>query len=253
MKEFNTTGVCIPSKHYMVDLSDKVAEIGKMVDEQKYFTINRARQYGKTTTLNALRKALGSRYNVILIDFQGIDADAFCSGATFSQAFARQIIDLHEFQGAQIPPEIVGALQAFATADPRQIKMDELFRVFKRWIQGSPQPIVLMIDEVDSASSNQVFPDFLSQLRKDYISRETSGGPAFQSVILAGVTDVKHLKSRIREDEQHKVNSPWNIAADFNVDMSLSASGIQGMLDEYEADHHTGMNTGEIAKLIREL
>ena len=26
MKEFNTTAVCIPSKHYMVDFSGRVAE-----------------------------------------------------------------------------------------------------------------------------------------------------------------------------------------------------------------------------------
>ena len=53
MKEFNTTAVCIPSKHYMVDITERVKEIKKMVDAGKYFTINRARQYGKTTTLNA--------------------------------------------------------------------------------------------------------------------------------------------------------------------------------------------------------
>ena len=58
VKRFNTTAVCIPSKHYMVDISDKVAEIKKMVDDGKYFTINRARQYGKTTTLSALHGVL---------------------------------------------------------------------------------------------------------------------------------------------------------------------------------------------------
>ena len=72
MKEFNTTAVCIPSKHYMVDISDKVREIRKMVDAGKYFTINRARQYGKTTTLNALRKALAPEYEVASLDFQGL-------------------------------------------------------------------------------------------------------------------------------------------------------------------------------------
>lgn len=45
MKEFNTTGLCIPSKHYMVDLSERVAEIRKLVDAGKYFTINRARLF----------------------------------------------------------------------------------------------------------------------------------------------------------------------------------------------------------------
>ena len=58
MKEFNTTGVCVPSKHYMVDLTERVSEIKKPIDDGRYFTINRARQYGKTTTLNALESYL---------------------------------------------------------------------------------------------------------------------------------------------------------------------------------------------------
>ena len=41
MKEFNTTAVCVPSKHYMVDVTDKVQEIKALVDAGKYFTINR--------------------------------------------------------------------------------------------------------------------------------------------------------------------------------------------------------------------
>ena len=44
MKKFNTTAVCIPSEHYMVNLSERVKEIKQLVDEGKYFTINRARQ-----------------------------------------------------------------------------------------------------------------------------------------------------------------------------------------------------------------
>lgn len=38
-----------------------------------------------------------------------------------------------------------------------------------------------------------------------------------------------------------------NIAANFDVDMSFSASQIAGMLKEYEADYHTGMNVQEMA------
>jgi hypothetical protein len=34
--------------------------------------------------------------------------------------------------------------------------------------------------------------------------------------------------------------------------MSLSEDGIKGMLDEYEADYHTGMDTEEMAKLLRQ-
>ena len=80
MKEFNTTAVCIPSKHYMVDLTDRLREIRKLVDAGKYFTINRARQYGKTT-LYALRKTLADDHAVISLDFQG-GGDAAASAGT---------------------------------------------------------------------------------------------------------------------------------------------------------------------------
>ena len=48
-KEFNTTGSCNPAMHYMVDTSKKLAQIEELIDRGKYFTINRARQFGKTT------------------------------------------------------------------------------------------------------------------------------------------------------------------------------------------------------------
>lgn len=57
-KEFNTTGSCNPERHYMVNIDDKLAEIEELVDKGKYFTINRARQFGKTTTMNFLYNSL---------------------------------------------------------------------------------------------------------------------------------------------------------------------------------------------------
>jgi hypothetical protein len=46
------------------------------------------------------------------------------------------------------------------------------------------------------------------------------------------------------------MNSPWNIAVDFDIDMSFSAKEIETMLVAYENDHHTGVNISEIAKEI---
>ena len=252
MKQFNTTAVCVPSKHYMVDLSERVKEIKKLVDNGKYFTINRARQYGKTTTLSALKSVLDMDYIVLSLDFQSIDNDVFENGASFSQAMSRIMMDAYEFENVPIPDDVVSALEELNDADPKKIKMDNLFRIIKRWIKKSEKSIVLMIDEVDSATNNQVFLDFLAQLRDGYIGRDTDGTPAFQSVILAGVTDVKHLKNIIRPEDDSKENSPWNIAADFTIDMSLSEIGIKGMLDEYEDDHRIGMDTEKMAKTIRD-
>ena len=98
MKKFNTTGLCIPSKHYMVDISERLAEIRKMVDEGDYFTINRARQYGKTTTLFALENYLKNDYEVVSFDFQGIGATGFATEEAFVKAFSRMLLKKRKLQ-----------------------------------------------------------------------------------------------------------------------------------------------------------
>lgn len=50
--------------------------------------------------------------------------------------------------------------------------------------------------------------------------------PAFKSVIVAGVYDIKNLKHKLRNDDEHKYNSPWNITADSIVDMRFSQKDI---------------------------
>lgn len=88
-KRFNVTGVCIPRYHYMVDLSKKVDEIKKLVDQGEYFTINRARQYGKTTTLAALKRRLDTEYSVFLISFEGIEEERLQVQMHFAEEYSR--------------------------------------------------------------------------------------------------------------------------------------------------------------------
>ncbi len=251
MKRFKTTGLCNPAKDYMVDITERLVKIKAMVDYGDYFTINRARQFGKTTTLAALKKYLSEQYNVLSLDFQSMSNSSFRTEGSFVKAFALNLLEKAEFGQAVIPEDIISEFKALIVTDTDDLDLRMLFLVILRWCGSSEKPIVMFIDEIDSASNNQVFLDFLAQLRLMYLEREAdSDYPAFRSVILAGVTDIKHLKSKIRDDDQSKVNSPWNIAAPFNIDMSLSADGIKGMLDDYEADHNTGMDTANIAQLI---
>ncbi len=109
-----------------------------------------------------------------------------------------------------------------------------------------------MVDEVDKNSDNQIFLSFLGLLREKYLKQKLGKGCTFKSVVLAGVYDIKNLKLKLHPKEESKYNSPWNIAADFDVDMSFSANGIAGMLKEYEKDYHTGMDILAIADLIYE-
>ncbi len=251
MKSFNTTGACIPTKHYMIDLKSRMIQIKAMIEAGEYFTINRARQYGKTTMLTALRHYLQDDYAILSLDFQALSHASFETEGAFVQGMSRIIQDAKEFMDAPIPNKYVEAFSTLDEKDTTQVKMDDIFRIFSRWCQDTDKPIVLMIDEVDSATNNQVFLDFLAGLRLLYLRR--IGNPrfrTFQSVILAGVTDIKNLKRKIRPDEPQKFNSPWNVAADFKVDMSFNIQDISGMLKEYESEHHTKMDILTVATTI---
>ena len=92
-RTFNTDGCCERELNYMVDLSGRLAEIKTMVDGEKYFTINRARQYGKTTMLAALADYLKDDYSVISMDFQTISHADFETEQSFAAAFAREVLD----------------------------------------------------------------------------------------------------------------------------------------------------------------
>lgn len=243
-KTYNTDGYCDPEQNYMVDLTRRLDEIKIMVDEGKYFTINRARQYGKTTILTALADYLEDSYNIICLDFQGLSRDDFESEQSFAAAFSRQMLIYTE----NITADAAEELKRYASGGTSGVTLSMLFVTLLKLCTESEKAVILIIDEVDSAANNQVFLDFLSQLRFYYLKRRKVA--AFHSVILAGVHDVRNIRRKIRPDEEHKENSPWNIAADFLVKMSFSAEDIAGMLREYEADYHTGMKINEIAGLI---
>ncbi len=90
-RTFNVTGSCDPQLHYMVDLTERLKKIKALIDRGDYFTINRARQYGKTTTIKALRNYLREDYIVISLDFQRIGNAKFATEHTFTQAFANYL------------------------------------------------------------------------------------------------------------------------------------------------------------------
>lgn len=250
-KVFNTTAVCIPKEHYMVNLDERLKKIKVFVDAGKYFTINRARQYGKTTTLRALYLYLQGEYYVVSMDFQTFGSAEFQTETIFSRSFANSFLrslKRNPVNKTEQLNEAMAQLEKNVASQNDFFALKALFEQLGDICAVSDKPIVLMIDEVDSASNNQVFLDFLAQLRAQYMERDIY--PTFRSVILAGVYDVKNLRGKIRPEDEHRYNSPWNIAADFDISMSFSKNEIAGMLTEYEADYKTGMNVDEMAGLL---
>lgn len=246
---FNIHGACSPDRHYMVNLAPKLEKTKKMVDAGDYFTINKARQYGKTTMLRALAVHLKDDYNVLSLDFQRMSHSDFTSEASFVNGLAREICKRLPLIG-YIPDKIREYFIRFADKANTDIRMADIFDCFSEWCGQSDKPLVLIIDEVDTAADNQAFLDFLAQLRAAYLDRDLI--PTFHSVILASVYDIRNMKRKVRPDEMHRQNSPWNIAALFKVELSFSVQEIAGMLADYETDYATGMDIAEMASLIYE-
>ena len=193
-KVFNTVGCCEPELNYMVDLTGRLTEIKGMVDAGLYFTMNRARQFGKTTIFTALAEYLKKDYETVYMDFQTMSSLAFESEQSFVAAFSEELLDLAE----DLPDDIEKKLASFAWQTDGTSSLQTLFKVLKKWCAKAERKIVLIIDEVDAASNDQVFVDFLAQLRAYYLRRRKF--PAFQSVILAGVYDVRSVRRKIRPD-----------------------------------------------------
>lgn len=191
-----------------------------------------------------LEQRLKEEYLVLSLSFEAAD-EYFQSFAALAQGL---ILDISDCLRKQNVDEDI--IEQWEAPIPEGFPMRSLGRKISSLCQMSEKKTVLMIDEVDKNSDNQIFLSFLGLLRGKYLKRQQGKDNTFQSVILAGVYDVKTLKLKLHPQEEAKYNSPWNIAADFDVDMDLSRDGIKEMLDEYEADHQTGMDTGEMAGFL---
>ena len=241
-KEFNVTGSCNPQWHYMVDTPKRFEAVETLIARGKYFTINRARQYGKTTMLRMIYRKLSDKYLMIDTSFEGVGDSVFESEASFVQLMVTLMKESLQYANEPCPSVL---------DDDKPATMKDLSKIIINFCQASQKPVLLMIDEVDKSSDNQLFLNFIGMLRELYLMRDKQGMDfTFHSVILAGVYDIKNLKLKLRPDEERKYNSPWNIAADFNVDMTFHPEEIAQMLGDYENDTHTGMDVKAVSEEI---
>jgi hypothetical protein len=244
MKYFNVTGLCIQGKHYMVDISSKIKQIIEMVDRGDYFTINRPRQFGKTTTFNELIEELNKKYIVIKTSFEGIGDDIFETEEKFCEIvfsiFARSV--------RFIDKDLYNKLKYYAD---KTKNFNDLSENITSLIEEYDKDMILIIDEVDKSSGNRVFMQFLGVLRNKYLAMNAKEDLTFKCVILGGVNDIKNIKLKIRYEKDRVFNSPWNIAADFKVDMSFSVKEIKTMLLDYVKETNIPMDVELLAKEIR--
>ncbi len=223
-RKFNTAVTCNPEKHYLVDISEKMKYLEGLIEDACYFTINRARQFGKSTILNFLIEELNDQYHFVYIDYTEFSENDTENFENFKKKFCSYL--------SRLSPEV---------------QHEDFASIITNYCSNSTKPVVLVIDNIDSNFKNEPFVDFLSCTRATYQKRNLCRNVAFHSVILSGSYCFVNL---CHEFEMGKNYSPWNVAADFNLDMTFHPHEIAQMLSDYEADYHTGMDIKAISEEI---
>ena len=234
----------------MVNMERQLAQLEQMVEQGDYFCVNRGRQYGKTTMLSLLKKRLENRHIVFSVSFEGIGEAPFNSAETLAYTLLELFRDNIDYGEAKQASELVRRLigETLGVCAEEKLSVLKLSNLVSQICTVSEKEVVLLIDEVDKAANYSAFMELLGMLRDKYLKRPER--PTFQSVILASVYDIKNLKLKIRPQEARQYNSPWNIAADFDVSMEFTRADIADMLEEYKRDYCVGMDIPAMAQMI---
>ena len=187
---FNVTGICNPTKHYMADTSVKISKIVNLIEDELYFTINRPRQYGKSTSLTLLQRRLEEDYLVFRFSLERVGKESYENAKKFSQLIYR-LFYFHLKKEKRL--EMLTVLEEIKRVED----FDELSWFITDFCEASDKEVILLIDEVDDGTNNDVFLKFLSVLRDKYNERNADGLATFKSVVLVGVHDVKNLHYKV--------------------------------------------------------
>ena len=149
---FNISADCRPNVHYMADIQGRLSALKSMMERGEYITINRARQYGKTTLLKALGPYLGDDYAVLSLDFQKLSHKDFKTEELFVKALAREIMKKPVFQ-KEVPEDAAAGFGQLAAGTGENMGLADLFELFSIWCGESGRPVIFLVDEADSAAN----------------------------------------------------------------------------------------------------
>lgn len=157
-----------------------LAQVRELIDQRKYFVLHAPRQTGKTTCLLALR------------DYLNAEGKLFCVYANMEVAQgARESLQesipliLREIAGRASKlgePTAAPVLEAVKASSGAVWSIADFL---SRWCGGLKQPLVLLLDEVDSLLGDTLVM-LLRHLRSGYDDRPVRFP---QSVVLCGVRE----------------------------------------------------------------
>lgn len=200
---FNTAGPVKPKKHYCLPPLSRfnLNEILALIAQEKYCILHAPRQTGKTSALLSLMAHLNEQgyYRCLYLN---VEVGQTARGniergmrAIVGQLASRAQTHLKDdFPLAQMQTTL--ALFGGDSA---------LYELLSQWANQSPQPLVLLIDEIDALVGDTLtcqgpLLSVLRQLRAGYDKRPD----AFpQSIVLCGVRDVRDY--RIYSDQEQQL------------------------------------------------
>ena len=188
MRFFNTEGPIRRDRHYHIPPLDRVNldDLLALVGQERYFVLHAPRQTGKTSALLALRDLLnaGSDYRCVYVTVEAAQA------ARENVADAMRVIlyELESEEQATLGSNTLGGV--WPGALERAGPLGALRASLARWCIADPQPLVLLIDEIDTLVGDTLL-SVLRQLRAGYPDRP---GRFPHSVILCGVRDVRDYR-----------------------------------------------------------
>ncbi|MDR2197980.1 MAG: AAA-like domain-containing protein [Deltaproteobacteria bacterium] len=187
IKQFNTAGPCVPSKHYMLPVLPRIQGIDEMFDGEYYFIIHAPRQSGKTTYLNTLTDRICAETN-----FYGLCCSLETCNMVTDDALAMTRIIAEINTALKISG--ISNLSALSYPDDSLPQADPsiIVRNFLNYLcVNLDKDLVIFFDEADCLTETPLIT-FLRQIRNGYNSRNRSKDAKFpRSMALVGMRDIR--------------------------------------------------------------
>lgn len=233
-RTFNTAGPIVPERHYHIPPLRRAGadRLLRLVEDSQYFVVYAPRQTGKTTALLALCDALNAgAYRAVYANIEG----AQVSDDDVERAVRTILSRLASAAMSTLGDDFLSRnRKALLEASGPE---DALRAALGRWAQASPEPLVLLLDEVDGLRDQSLLT-VLHQLRADY-HRRPDRFP--RSVALCGLRRV--------QDYSLSSTSPFNIA-DISLRLGdFSETEVRDLLGQHTAETGQRFTEGAVEAL----
>ena len=233
MRRFNTEGPVVARRHYCIPPLERMNldRILALIRDQRYFILHAPRQTGKTSALYALQDLLNSgsvgSYRCIYVNVEP------------GQAFREDVREAMRSIISALASKSMSVLEDSFVEDVGFDILDRhgpgggLVEVLRRWARTDPQPLVLLIDEIDALVGDSLIA-VLRQLRAGYSDRPREFP---QSIVLCGVRDVRDYRIRSGSTgETVTGGSAFNVSAGSLRLGDFSEAEVESLLRQHTSE-----------------